>query len=99
MAFDRVVSDIKYPGGMNRLWDLCEVDLSGISVMDIREIAGFRRQYTSTRAGEKVVLVAPKDLEYGLSRMFQISCEEQVRIFVCRSIAEAEEWLADNMGE
>ena len=93
-AFDKAVSSDKYRKGMDRLWDFADADLSSIDSETIRKMAQYSLSFPAGINDVKVAFVA-KDLEYGLSRMFEISSHAKTPINVFQTIAEAEKWLTD----
>ncbi|HUT63528.1 MAG TPA: hypothetical protein VMZ04_06180 [Anaerolineae bacterium] len=84
---------------LNILWDYSEASLEGISSEFVRQIHGRVQKLGSARLGGKSAIVATKELEYGLARMFQIMADENgfpLRIKLFRSIDEAHQWLLEN---
>jgi hypothetical protein len=82
--------------GMRVLWDLCQANASRLSTDEIRQIAQRNKsQVKKAGVGYKVAFVAPRDIEYGLSRMFEMfSDETPVQIRVFRTTDEARRWLS-----
>lgn len=74
-----------------RLYDLSNSGLT-LNSNQLREIAIYGKQKFLSPA--KIAIVAPKDLEFGLSSMFEVYREqEQTEVKVFRTEAEALEWL------
>jgi len=83
------------------LYTLCDysdasVDL--ISLAFVRQLYSMVQKLGFSRQGGKTAVVAPKDLVYGLARMFQIMSDTddfpfETRVF--RSYEEAEQWLLE----
>jgi hypothetical protein len=87
----RLRSDPAFDGNFNQLWDLREVSDVKVSSSTVRELAEAR----SYEPGARGALLAPRNVTYGLARMFQMlhdKAPEQTRVF--RTLKEAEEWLA-----
>ena len=93
-AFDAAVSDDRYRDGMGRLWDLREADLSSLDAQIIVSMAQYSLKYPPGVNDAKVAFVTARDLEFGLSRMFELSSKANTPIRVFREMREAEEWLA-----
>jgi hypothetical protein len=82
----------------NVLWDVSQAILNDLSAEDVRQIAHVPRQSLELRKDGKTAIVAPSDLAFGLSRMYQISSQPEslpfeVKIF--RDSEAAHNWLAE----
>ena len=74
-----------------RLWDL---SLSGVDLTSaqLKEIADYSKSKFSVPS--RMAIVAPQDLAFGLSRMFEIYREQQqIAVRVFRTRTEALAWL------
>lgn len=83
---------------LNILWDYSDASLEGISSEYVRQIHARVLKLGFARQGGKSAIVATKELEYGLARMFQIMADENgfpLRIKLFRSIDEAHQWLLE----
>ena len=94
-AFDQCVSDIRYDKGMARLWDFRDADLSSFDYEDVNEMSQYPLKFSSGINDVKVAFVTKRDLEFGLSRVFEMLSQAKTTISVFRSIDEAEKWLMD----
>jgi hypothetical protein len=94
-AFDLTVSDKRYKKGMGRLWDFRDADLSSLDSETITEMAQYSLKYPPGINDVKVAFVNSRDLEFGLSRMFEISSRAITPIRVFRSMDEAEKWMME----
>ncbi len=87
------ISDLAPTQPRLRLWDLsCGMDLSS---NELKEVAKFGKSNFNQPA--KVAIVAPADLAYGLSRMYEVYREDSVihgRAF--RNQEEALQWLKES---
>jgi hypothetical protein len=81
--------------------DLTDAALAQISTDTLKELAGFHNVLAEhTITGMPVAVVAPRDLEYGLSQMWQVFVEENGwETMVCRLRTEAERWLQQRLTE
>ena len=78
------------------LWDFSKGSMSSISNESIRQIFSLVQNRGTNRQNGKTAIVATKDLEYGMSRMFQIMSTDNVFPFtikVFRSYDEAMKWI------
>ena len=82
------------------LWDIRAGSLAGISRDDLRLIVEKGAPYADRRIGGRTAIVCSKELDYGISRMFQTFANIEhipFEIEVFRDIRGAREWL--NSGE
>ena len=86
----RVLADPDFDPRLRQLWDLRQVSAAEVSTATLRDLAAA----TSYAPDTKRAVVAPRDVIYGLARMFQTLHEhagEDFRVF--RSVEEARDWL------
>ena len=77
------------------LFDLAGADRLDVPTADVRRVAREDREYAATHPPFAIAVVAPHDLEYGLSRMWQAFVDDTpIESTVARSRAEALGWLA-----
>ncbi|WP_455375273.1 hypothetical protein [Kaarinaea lacus] len=84
--------------GMNELTDLSEGDASQITTKGLQKLAVVTEQIFLKHEVKysKTAVYAPKDLAYGLSRMYEVMIDESPEHFcVFRDIDEAKKWLTD----
>ena len=94
-AFDLTVSDKRYKKGMGRLWDFRDADLSSLYSETITKMAQYSLRFPPGINDVKVAFVTSRNLEYGLSRMFEIMSKATTPIFVFRAMDEAEKWMME----
>ncbi len=78
------------------IWDYTGAGPSHCSEENIRSIAQTAGQYAQSRAGGKTALVLPKDLQFGVGRVFESYAEladMPVTVRSFRLMAEAAAWL------
>lgn len=83
---------------LNVIWDLTEADPTSITAYEIRAMAKNVKKLSHSREGGKTAIISPKDISYGLSRMYQTYAEifaQIINVEVFRSRLEAERWLGD----
>lgn len=79
------------------LWDVSQADLENISAEDVQQIGSVPRKSLEPRKGGKTAIVAPDDLAFGLSRMYQNTSLSEPLPFetqVFRDLETARNWLA-----
>ena len=80
----------------NVIWDLTDANLSALSAVDVQMVAEHTASRAHSRSGGKTALVAPTDMDFGMSRMFQTmidNADHQASVSVFRSRDEAVEWI------
>ncbi len=80
----------------NVLWDLSESDVSKLSADDVFRVAHTPRKRAEMRIGGKTAIVAPTDITFGLTRMYEFMTEVQSFSFTTqtfRTTQEAYQWL------
>ncbi len=82
--------------GMSVLWDLREGNASSLTFDDIRRIAGQNKaRLRKSGVPYRVAFLAPRDIEFGLSRMYEMFSDASLvenRVF--RTLEEARRWLS-----
>ena len=80
----------------NVLFDLSKSDVSRLSADDVHSIAHTPRKCAETRTGGKTAIVAPTDITFGLTRMYEFMTEVQNFSFTTqtfRTSQDAYQWL------
>jgi hypothetical protein len=87
----------RYERGLSFLiFDLGGAERLDVPTADVRRIARADREYVEAHPPIAIAVVAPHDLEYGLSRMWQAFVDDApIESTVGRTRAEALAWLAD----
>ena len=90
-----------YTGGItsNLLWDFSGASLRSISSLFVKQMASKMGNLIPVRENVKIAIIAPKDLEYGIARMFQMLSDDNkypIRIKVFRYVGQASQWLLGN---
>ena len=77
------------------LFDLAGAERVDVPTAAVREVAREDRAYAASHPPSAIAVVAPHDLEYGLSRMWQAFVDDTpIQSNVARSRSEALRWLA-----
>jgi hypothetical protein len=87
---------------MNSFWDLQNADFSSVTSDDVRVFMGYVGNIWGKGGNSKAALVVSNDLDFGLSRMFQIMMEGATSsaIEVFKDIDAAKQWIeADRQTE
>ena len=86
----QLLGDPAFDPSFNQLWDFRQVAQVDVSSQALRELAAAR----SFAPSAKRAAVAPREILYGMARMFELQHDgapEEFRVF--RNIREAEDWL------
>lgn len=82
------------PVAVNRLTDLSQVSGTEMTYADMLDYVA-RRKVQRLANSVKAAIVAPRPLQLGFARMFQILLEHpQIEVQVFATLVEAEAWLA-----
>ena len=93
-AYDALLASGEFDPAMDVVSDLSEVTRYDVSAEGLRELARTFAPYNAAMAGARLAIVAPKDVIYGMARMFEIlrsDAPQEIRIF--RDLEEAREWI------
>ena len=96
-AREAFVADPDFVPGMNFMADFTEGTLSEFSSDDLRRVGVHGRQIALDWGPHRTAVVAPSDVDYGLSRMFQmLGRRPGLTLHVFRDMTEAEAWLRED---
>jgi hypothetical protein len=95
-CYREFLSHPSWKTGMDILWDCRRCSLVSLAESDMRIIGKMTEKYRDARGAGKAAWVVGKDVDFGLSRMFEIINEEKVvfQFRVFRSLAQARDWIA-----
>ena len=84
-----------FDSDMNALWDIREANSSLVTKEDVTVLIDFVATQWGREAKNKMALVATRDMEYGMSRMYQIMLEGKTtsKVAIFKDIQEAENWI------
>ena len=85
-----LLADPSFDASFDQLWDLRAITDTTVTQRALRQLASSRSYTPESRRA----IVAPHDLSFGLSRMFQLlhdSAPEEICVF--RNLDEARNWL------
>ena len=87
--------DPRFEKSFNLLVDLRHAESSTRSPSALREISDFRHQwFPQTAVRPKIAVIAPKDLSFGLARMYEsYSDTDPAKFVVFRAVDAALAWL------
>jgi len=92
--YKRLRSHPDFRSNLNEIFDLTDVTDANVDAADVRRLSGVTEEFTRHGVTVKVAIIAPRDLEFGLSRMYEMLQDQSmndVRVF--RDRADAEGWI------
>lgn len=88
----RAHPDFKH--NLDEIFDATQVETIDLKADDVRRLSAFTEEYTSLGVPVKVAIVATGDLEFGLSRMYEMLQVRSINVLkVFRERALAERWI------
>ena len=87
----------EYDPNMNALWDLRAADFTSVTTEQVASMTGMVEKYWAKEGQSKASLIVSRDLDFGLSRMYEmlLSGSSPDKVMVFRDYDEAEKWLGD----
>lgn len=82
---------------MNVIWDVRDADASKFDSQDVIRIARYFETQLKNRAEYKVAVIVSRDLEYGLSRTYQVAAADlpaKIGIFI--NLEDAKKWVMES---
>jgi len=82
----------------NVIWDWTGSDPSQLTTSDVEKLANSPARYSDLRKGGRTAMVAPDDLSFGISRMFQTFGDMNGLPFIFKvfhSLGDAFLWISN----
>jgi hypothetical protein len=79
---------------MNVIWDVRDADASKFDSQDVIRLARYFETQLKDRADYKVGVIVSRDLEFGLSRTYQVAAADlpaKIEIFI--NLEDAKKWV------
>jgi hypothetical protein len=94
-SYETILSHPEFQEDMNSIWDMREADASKFENQDVIRIARYFETQLKNRAKFKVAVIVFRNLEYDLSRTYQIAAADlPAKIGIFHNLEEAKKWLA-----
>ena len=82
---------------MHSIWDVRDADASKFDSQDVIRIARYFETQIKNRADFKAGVVVSRDLEYDLSKVYQVAAADlPPKIGIFRSFEEAKKWVGES---
>ena len=81
----------------NAIWDFSGADGASLNAESMKVIVNYVKEHGASRANSRVALVVDNTLSYRLGSMYKTLCaafDVVIDYKVCKSIAEAKEWIS-----
>ena len=94
-SYETILSHPEFQEDMNSIWDMRDADASKFESQDVIRIARYFETQFKNRAEFKVAVIVSRNLEYDLSRMYQVAAADlPAKIGIFHNLEEAKKWLA-----
>lgn len=95
--YKTVIAHPDFQEGMHVIWDIRDADASEFDSQDIVRLARYFETQIKDRTDFKVAVIVSRDLEYGLSRMYQVAAADlpaKIEIFI--NLEDAKTWITES---
>ena len=92
-SYEALLSHPDFQEDMFAVWDIRNADASKFDSQDVIRLARYFETQIKNRAAYKVAVIVSRDLEYGLSRTYQVAAADlpaKIGIFI--NLEDAKEW-------
>ena len=94
-SYEAILSHPEFQEGMNSIWDMRNADASKFDRQDVIRVARYFETQFKNRAKFKVAVIVFRDLEYDLSKIYQVAAADlPAKIGIFNNLEEAKKWLA-----
>jgi hypothetical protein len=94
-SYESVRSHPDFKENMNSIWDIRDADASKFDSQAVIRIARYFEIQTKNRAKYKVAIIVSRDLEYGVSRKYQVAAADlPAKIGIFTNLEDAKKWVA-----
>jgi hypothetical protein len=90
-SYEAILSHPDYQEDMNSIWDMRNADASKFDRQDVIRLARYFETQLKNRAEFKVAVIVSRDLEYDLSRMYQVAAVDLPAKI--NNLEEAKKWV------
>jgi len=96
-SYEAILSHPDFQRDMYAIWDVRDADASKFDSQNVIRLARYFETQIKSRAKFKVAVIVSRDLEYGLSRMYQVAAADlpaKIGIFI--NLEEAKKWVRES---
>lgn len=89
-----------FRSNLNEIFDATQVEAVDVTADDVRRLSSITEEFTKHGVPVKVAIIAPGDVEFGLSRMYEMLQIQSINVLkVFRERAAAEAWILGTRSE
>ena len=93
-SYEVILSHPEFQEGMNSIWDMRNADASKFDRQDVIRVARYFETQFKNRAKFKVAVIVFRDLEYDLSKIYQVAAADlPAKIGIFNNLEEAKKWI------
>ena len=93
-SYEAVITHPDFQRDMHVIWNIRDADASKFDSQDVIKIARYFETQTKNRAKYKVAVIVSRDLEYGLSKTYQVAAADLPgKIGIFNNLEEAKKWV------
>lgn len=91
---EQIVNSKEYPSNINAVYDLTQMSFDNINIEFLQSLTVLAKRYGKNRSGAKTAYVCPKDLQFGMARIWEVFVSDlPLETIVTRSMDEALSWI------
>ena len=91
---EQITNSQEYAPNVNSIYDLTRMSFENIFSDFLHKVKIRLRQYGDLRGEAKIAYVCPADLQYGMTRVWEVFCDDILtETMVTRSMEEALAWM------
>ncbi len=85
-----------FRSNLNEIFDATRIETVDLTAEDVRRLSNLTEEFTKRGVPVKVAIIAPGDVEFGMSRMYEMLQMQSINVLkVFRERAPAEEWILE----
>lgn len=93
-SYKTVLTHPDFQKDMHSIWDFRNADASKFNSQDVIRLARYFETQLKNRTDFKVAVIVSRDLEYGLSRMYQVAAADlPAKIEIFFRFEDAKTWI------
>ena len=93
-SYEAILSHPDFQEDMNSIWDIRNADASKFDRQGVIRLARYFEAQLKNRAEYKVAVIVSRDLEHGLSKMYQVAAADlPAKISIFNNLEDAKKWV------